>query len=149
MASIKRAAAAIATILVREGVDFAQSKAVFEAAWERAGPQAVPEHRGGVDRLTVEEEFRLLSCDARRFQQGLTLARTASTSQPFRGPGVSDQTSDGALTQINAARVNKSDEETDHGREERTNAKAYNTYRPAYRSRDGTADADFGLGDTV
>ncbi len=30
MASIKRAAAAIATILVREGVDYAQSKAVFK-----------------------------------------------------------------------------------------------------------------------
>jgi hypothetical protein len=32
MASIKRAAAAIAAILVREGVDYAQSKAVFKNA---------------------------------------------------------------------------------------------------------------------
>ena len=32
MASIKQTAAAIATILVREGVDYAQSKAVFKAA---------------------------------------------------------------------------------------------------------------------
>jgi hypothetical protein len=31
MASIKRAAAAIAAILVREGVDYAQSKAVFNS----------------------------------------------------------------------------------------------------------------------
>jgi hypothetical protein len=60
MASIKRVAAAIATILVREGVDYAQSKAVFKAARERAGLRAVPEHRGGVDRLTVEEELRFL-----------------------------------------------------------------------------------------
>src|ERR1700674_3956103 len=60
MVSVKRAAAAIAAILVREGVDYAQSKAVFKAARERAGLRAAPEHRGGVDRLTVEEELRFL-----------------------------------------------------------------------------------------
>jgi len=60
MASVKRVAAAIAAILVREGVDYAQSKAVFKAARERAGLRAPPEHRGGVDRLTVEEELRFL-----------------------------------------------------------------------------------------
>ncbi len=60
MASIARAAAAIATILVREGLDYAQSKAVFKAARQRAGLHAPPEHRGGVDRLTVEEELRFL-----------------------------------------------------------------------------------------
>ena len=60
MASIKRVAAAIAFILVREGMDYAQSKAVFKAARERAGLRAAPEHRGGVDRLTVEEELRFL-----------------------------------------------------------------------------------------
>ena len=60
MPSVKRVAAAIAVILVREGVDYAQSKAVFKAARERAGLRAAPEHRGGVDRLTVEEELRFL-----------------------------------------------------------------------------------------
>ena len=60
MASVKRVAAAVATILVREGVDYAQSKAVFKAPRERAGLRAPPEHRGGVDRLTVEEELRFL-----------------------------------------------------------------------------------------
>src|SRR4051812_23722707 len=35
MASVKRAAAAVAAILVREGVDYAQSKAVFKAALAR------------------------------------------------------------------------------------------------------------------
>src|SRR5271165_2273200 len=60
MASVKRAAAAIAAILVREGVDYAQSKALFKVARERAGLRAAPEHRGGVDRLTVEEELRFL-----------------------------------------------------------------------------------------
>src|SRR4051812_45481998 len=61
MASVKRAAAAaVAAILVREGVDYAQSKAVFKAARQKAGLHAPPEHRGGVDRLTVEEELRFL-----------------------------------------------------------------------------------------
>jgi integrase/recombinase XerD len=60
MASIKRAAAAVAAILVREGIDYAQSKAVFKAARERAGLRASSERRGGVDRLTVEEELRFL-----------------------------------------------------------------------------------------
>jgi integrase/recombinase XerD len=60
MASIARAAAAIAAVLVREGVDYAQSKAVFKAARARAGLRAAPERRGGVDRLTVEEELRFL-----------------------------------------------------------------------------------------
>src|ERR1700735_5701409 len=58
MASIKHTAAAIAAILVREGVDYEQSKAVFKAARERAGLQATPERRGSVDRLTVEEKLR-------------------------------------------------------------------------------------------
>src|SRR3954470_2825758 len=60
MTSIPRAAKAIAVILVREGIDYAQSKAVFRAARQRAGLHAPPERRGGVDRLTVEEELRFL-----------------------------------------------------------------------------------------
>jgi integrase/recombinase XerD len=60
MPSLARAATAIAAILAREGVDYAQSKAVFKAARERAGLRAPPERRGGVDRLTVEEELRFL-----------------------------------------------------------------------------------------
>ncbi len=60
MASIARAAAAVAAVLVREGVDYAQSKAVFKAARARAGLRAAPERRGGVDRLMVEEELRFL-----------------------------------------------------------------------------------------
>jgi integrase/recombinase XerD len=60
MASVKRIAAAVATILVREGAGHAQGKAIFKAARECAGLWAAPEHRGGVDRLTVEEEFRFL-----------------------------------------------------------------------------------------
>jgi len=40
MASVKRAAAAVAAILVREGVDYAQSKAVLRPPG--SGPACVP-----------------------------------------------------------------------------------------------------------
>src|SRR5271170_1478479 len=70
MATLKRAAAAVAAILVREGIDYAPSKAVFKAARERAGLRAAPERRGGVDRLTVEEELRFL--DQAYVQDGRT-----------------------------------------------------------------------------
>jgi integrase/recombinase XerD len=70
MPSIKQTAAAIAAILVCDGVDYAQSKAVFKAARERAGLRAAPEHRGGVDRLKVEEELRFL--DQAYVQDGRT-----------------------------------------------------------------------------
>ena len=60
MTSISRAAVAVAAVLIREGVDYAQSKTVFKAARARAGLHASPERRGGVDRLTVEEELRFL-----------------------------------------------------------------------------------------
>ena len=60
MVSIMRAATAVAAILVREGVDYAQSKEVFKAARQRAGLHAPAERRGGVDRLSVEEELRFL-----------------------------------------------------------------------------------------
>ena len=55
MVTLKRAALAVAAILVREGIDYGQSKAVFKAARERAGLRAAPERRGGVDRLSVED----------------------------------------------------------------------------------------------
>ena len=58
--SFKCAATAIAAVLVREGLDYAQSKAVFKAARARPGLRAPPERRGGVDRLSVEEELRVL-----------------------------------------------------------------------------------------
>jgi len=60
MASVTRIAAAIAAILVREGVDYGQSKAVFKAARQRAGLCAPPERRASVQRLTVEEELHFL-----------------------------------------------------------------------------------------
>ena len=60
MASIPCVAEAIAAMLVREGVDYAQSKTVFRAARQHAGLRAPPERRGGVDRLTVKEELHFL-----------------------------------------------------------------------------------------
>ena len=63
---VKHAVPAVVAILVREGADYAQSKAVFKAARERAGLRAPPERRG-VDRLTVEEELRFLD---RAYAQG-------------------------------------------------------------------------------
>jgi integrase/recombinase XerD len=53
MGSIARAAAAIAAILVREGLDYTQSKAVFKTARSRAGLYAPPEKRLKVERLSV------------------------------------------------------------------------------------------------
>src|SRR5271163_1425557 len=80
MVSIARAAAAVAAILVREGVDYAQSKAVFKAARRRAGLNAPPERRGGVDRLTVEEELRFLDqAYARDGKTGLMLQTLLET----------------------------------------------------------------------
>jgi integrase/recombinase XerD len=60
MGSIARAAAAIAAILVREGLDYAQSKAVFKMARARAGLHAPPEKRLKIERLSVEEELHFL-----------------------------------------------------------------------------------------
>jgi len=42
MTSIARTAAAIAAILARDGIDYAQNKVVFRAARQRAGLQAWP-----------------------------------------------------------------------------------------------------------
>ncbi len=80
MASLKRAAVAVAAILVREGIDYAQSKAVFKAARERAGLRAAPERRGGIDRLSVEEELRFLDqAYARDGRTGLMLQTLLET----------------------------------------------------------------------
>ena len=80
MASLARAAAAIAAVLVRAGLDYAQSKAVFKAARQKAGLRAPPARRGGVDRLTVEEELRFLDqAYARDGRTGLMLQTLLET----------------------------------------------------------------------
>ena len=60
MSSIERAVTAVTAILVREGLDYLQSKAVFKAARQRAGLQPPPDRRAGIDRLTIEEELRFI-----------------------------------------------------------------------------------------
>src|SRR5579863_1711338 len=80
MASLARAAAAIAAVLVREGLDYAQSKAVFKAARQKAGLRAPTAPRGSVDRLTVEEELRFLDqAYARDGRTGLMLQTLLET----------------------------------------------------------------------
>ena len=57
---IERAANQIADILMREGLDYTQSKAVFKQARAKAGLHAPKEHRGSPARLTLEEELRFI-----------------------------------------------------------------------------------------
>lgn len=60
MTSIERAANAIATILIREGIDYPQSKTVIKRARAQAGLSAPPEKRTSINRLTVEEELAFI-----------------------------------------------------------------------------------------
>ena len=60
----------IADLLVREGLDYTQTKAVFKAARQKAGLQAPKEKRGTPARLTLEEELRFI--DQAYAQGGLT-----------------------------------------------------------------------------
>ena len=57
---IERAANQIADILMREGLDYTQTKAVFKQARAKAGLHAPKEHRGSPARLTLEEELRFI-----------------------------------------------------------------------------------------
>ena len=57
---IDRAANQIADILMREGLDYTQTKAVFKQARARAGLYAPKERRGSPARLTLEEELRFI-----------------------------------------------------------------------------------------
>ena len=80
MSPIDRAASAVAAILVREGIDYAQSKAVIKAARARAGLRAPPERRSTIDRLTIEEELRILDhAYARGGRTGLMLQTLLET----------------------------------------------------------------------
>ena len=60
MGRLERIASTIAAILAREGLDYPQSKAVFKAARQKAGLTPPPDRRGGIDRLTLEEELRFI-----------------------------------------------------------------------------------------
>src|SRR4051812_18808831 len=60
MSSIERAVTAVTPLLVREGLDYLQSKAGFKAARQRARLQPPPDRRAAIDRLTIEEELRFI-----------------------------------------------------------------------------------------
>lgn len=57
---IERVSSQIADILMREGVDYTQTKTVFKAARAKAGLRAPKEKRGSPVRLTLEEELRFI-----------------------------------------------------------------------------------------
>ncbi len=57
---IERAANQVADILMREGLDYTQTKAVFKQARAKAGLSAPKEQRGSPARLTLEEELRFI-----------------------------------------------------------------------------------------
>ena len=60
MGYIERVSGQIAALLVREGLDYYQSKAVFKAARQQAGLTPPQRPRKTVDRLTLEEELRFI-----------------------------------------------------------------------------------------
>ena len=57
---IEHAANQIADILMREGLDYTQTKAVFKQARAKAGLHAPKENRGSPARLTLKEELRFI-----------------------------------------------------------------------------------------
>lgn len=57
---IERASSRIADVLMREGLDYTQTKAVFREARRKAGLRAPKERRGSPARLTLEEELRFI-----------------------------------------------------------------------------------------
>lgn len=91
---IERVSAQIADLLVREGIDYTQTKAVFKAARKKAGLQAPKEKRGSPARLTLDEELRFIDqAYAQSGQIGLmmqTLLETGARVSEFTALRVED-----------------------------------------------------------
>ena len=91
---IERISGEIADILLREGVDYLQTKAVFRAAREKAGLKAPKERRTAPSRLTLEEQLRFIDAAyARDGQSGLmiqTLLETGTRVSEFVALRVED-----------------------------------------------------------
>ena len=91
---IKRISAEIADILLREGIDYTQTKAVFKAAREKAGLHAPKEKRTTPSRLTLEEQLGFIDAAyARDGQVGLmiqTLLETGTRVSEFVALRVGD-----------------------------------------------------------
>ena len=84
---IERISGEIADILLREGIDYVQTKAVFKAARAKAGLRAPKDKRTAPDRLTLEEQLRFIdTAYARDGQVGLmvqTLLETGARVSEF------------------------------------------------------------------
>jgi len=92
-------------------VDYAQSKAVFKVAREKAGLRASPERRGGVDRLTVEEELRFLdqayAQDGRTGLMLQTLLETGACASELVQLRIEDVSLSGRVLTIRHGKGNK------------------------------------------
>lgn len=60
MSYVERTSGEIADLIVREGLDYNQTKAVFKAARKKAGLKPPPGKKGAVQRLSLEEELRFI-----------------------------------------------------------------------------------------
>ena len=84
----------IAAILLREGIDYVQTKALFNAARTKAGLRAPKERRAAPARLTLEEQLRFIhAAYARNGPAGLmvqTLLETGTRVSEFVALRVED-----------------------------------------------------------
>ena len=77
---ITRVAGEIADLLLREGFDYVQSKALFRAARMKAGLHAPKETRNAPARLTLEEQLRFINAAyARNGRTGLMVQTPLET----------------------------------------------------------------------
>ena len=104
MSAIDRLGREIAAVLVREGLDYDQSKAVFKAARRAAGLTSPKKRKGAVERLTLEEELRFLDAAYERGgRTGLmmqTLLETGCRASEFVGLRVQDVSFAERLVQV-------------------------------------------------
>lgn len=61
MSHIENIAEKIAIILIREGLDYNQTKTVFKIARQKAGLKREKQKGGSIERLTLEEEIRFIN----------------------------------------------------------------------------------------
>lgn len=91
---IDRLSDQVAALIVKNGLDYLQTKAVFKVAREKAGLAAPQPRRGAPNRLTLEEELRFIACAyARSGQVGLmmqTLLETGARVSEFVALKVED-----------------------------------------------------------
>ena len=59
---IERISDQVAALIVKNGLDYLQTKAVFKEARRKANLSAPPVGRGAPNRLTLEEELRFIDC---------------------------------------------------------------------------------------